>query len=464
MQQQVRRKILKTVSNWVFGRNGAGVCVKSPAQFFADDSVMSECLKLAEIGISTFPVHSIKVNCSCTCGRDGKFGGPLCDKIAKHPISSLINHYYEKGEILQKSWKELVTSDPVRVREYFRLKPYANYAIDLMSSDMFVLDFDNKVYEGPVTWLRGKTGPEIYEEIRAKFPEAFRTVTVRTGSGGYHVFFRQQADEKIQTCKVIEPIFEIKSFGGYVLGPGSRHKSGNRYEYVEGHEFGKVSVLAVPDELIVYLKKIRISGDGLRTLDTDTYQRYHYLGRYSVQEREKKVDMSVWGGAPTPDQISSAERWLQKYTEDPKVHYRNNRAWLLAIQLRDDRIPYLVAKQTMIRFVDIVNTRTLGQPDFHPYAVNRGIIQLINAYTSEPRDRAMEYTPEVPEPVPEEPEPEAATSGPCSDCRHLLPHDPDADGAPRGKCSNKQATAKNRVIRRLDQVRSEGCFAPRVGA
>jgi hypothetical protein len=53
--------------------------------------------------------------------------------------------------------------------------------------------------------------------------------------------------------------------------------------------------------------------------------------------------------------------------------------------------------------------------------------------------------------------------GPCKTCHHLETYPADKDGHPRGKCVNRKATGFGRVIRRIEQVRTEGCYEPQIG-
>jgi len=362
-----------------------------PEEFMTSEEeiIVAEAHDLIKQGIYIIPLHSIRKDGNCTCGRNGKNGKDLCDKPGKHPISSLLKHMYESGMIQEISWKQCPSIDQEMINYWFKLKSYANIGIPCTENDLVVLDFDNKPYEGGNQAMKDWTGITLYNFMLQKFPAAFDTPTVRTGSGGFHVYFRQPADRKIGTCKVIEPIFEIRSYGSYVVGPRSKHKSGNRYAYVDGKHFDTTPIKTIPPEILAFVQGFRqMDGRELPILDLETAQKFNYLGDYSIKSREAKVDMSLWDFPATPDHVIEANKWKNKYLENIKVHYRNDRAWSLACQLRDNKIPYPLGKTTMLTFVHQVNEISRAQPDYHPYSVNRGILQLINAYTSEPRDPA----------------------------------------------------------------------------
>ena len=56
------------------------------------------------------------------------------------------------------------------------------------------------------------------------------------------------------------------------------------------------------------------------------------------------------------------------------------------------------------------------------------------------------------------------SSGPCRTCHHAAEYPADKDGQERRKCTNQKATGKNRVIRGIDQVRTEGCYMAKSAA
>jgi len=78
--------------------------------------------------------------------------------------------------------------------------------------------------------------PLLLEAVE-DLPETF---TVRTGGGGYHFYYKSDLDKKIilwygdDEDKEPEHLGEIQSGGrAYVIGPGSPHPSGNRYEIIK---------------------------------------------------------------------------------------------------------------------------------------------------------------------------------------------------------------------------------------
>lgn len=60
------------------------------------------------------------------------------------------------------------------------------------------------------------------------FPE---TTTIKTGGGGYHLYYKYQPG--IENKTRILPLTDIRGEGGYVVASPSIHKSGNKYEIIK---------------------------------------------------------------------------------------------------------------------------------------------------------------------------------------------------------------------------------------
>ena len=106
-------------------------------------------------------------------------------------------------------------------------------------SGVFVLDVDD---EASLTSLEDKHG---------KLPT---TWTVKTGSGGKHIYFK--FDDRCKTLKNSVKFcgsLDIRTTGGYVLLPPSKHLSGNPYSWVTRPV--EVELASAPDWLIELLPK-----------------------------------------------------------------------------------------------------------------------------------------------------------------------------------------------------------------
>jgi hypothetical protein len=90
------------------------------------------------------------------------------------------------------------------------------------------------------------------------------TVTVETGGGGLHYYFKYpDGFEEISNFQNIKelPGVDLRADGGCVISPPSLHPSGNRYKFVEGKGFGEIELAEAPEWLLKLIKK-RQSGNG----------------------------------------------------------------------------------------------------------------------------------------------------------------------------------------------------------
>jgi hypothetical protein len=108
------------------------------------------------------------------------------------------------------NWSKDSSNDPEKIRQWWTAAPDANIGIDLGRSNLTVLDFD-----------RGNPPSNL------GLPETF---TVRTGKG-YHVYFAGTAPQSDMHFGGAH-IGEVKSAGGYAVGPKSTHESGATYSPV----------------------------------------------------------------------------------------------------------------------------------------------------------------------------------------------------------------------------------------
>jgi len=128
-------------------------------------------------------------------------------------------------------WQHRATSDPFKVQQWLNDSAHAdcNYAVAAEPSGLIIVDLDNK----PATTRKDGT------PVPAKRGEAeWRTIAdgrdvetfaVRTPSGGLHRYYK--GEPKKSGVNVLAYGVDIRSAGGYVVGPGSILE-GKRYEVV----------------------------------------------------------------------------------------------------------------------------------------------------------------------------------------------------------------------------------------
>lgn len=148
-----------------------------------------------------FPLHGILPGPACTCPR-----GEECPDIGKHPLVE---------------W---------RAHEEGGKGPSGGFGIQTgRFNGIFVVDLDEstkngKKKEGIAAFLTLANGREIPD-----------TLSVKTPTGGVHLYFRLPPDVYVpKSIGVLAPGVDILGEGGYVVGPSSPHRCGGTYEEVPG--------------------------------------------------------------------------------------------------------------------------------------------------------------------------------------------------------------------------------------
>jgi hypothetical protein len=88
---------------------------------------------------------------------------------------------------------------------------------------VFAIDADGPEGEHSLSTLQQQHGP---------LPP---TVAVRTGSGGYHLFYRAPPERTVRnSAGKLGPKLDVRSTGGYVVAPPSIHPNGRPYAFLPG--------------------------------------------------------------------------------------------------------------------------------------------------------------------------------------------------------------------------------------
>lgn len=152
-------------------------------------------------GFALIPVHGV-VDGKCTCGNSD------CTNVGKHPATlNGLTDATKDMNVLGSLWKK-------------RTGLNVGIATGAVSG-VFVIDIDGAIGETEL----------------AKHGTLPKTLTTVTGRGR-HLFFKHPGKE-IKTRKGIfgpDSKVDVRGDGGYVVGPGSNHLSGNIYEWVNPYE------------------------------------------------------------------------------------------------------------------------------------------------------------------------------------------------------------------------------------
>jgi hypothetical protein len=173
-------------------------------------------------GWAVFPCHSPSGHsggCSC-CRAD-------CSSPGKHPRVT--------------TGLKAATTDRAQIRQWWDRWPGANVGVRTGAvSGLVVLDIDPD--HGGVETL----GRVL--RIHGEFP-ACRTV--RTGSGGHHLYFMHPGGiVRNDAGRRLGPGLDVRGDGGYVIAPPSRHACGGGYTV----ECDGGSIPELPDSLVTALQ------------------------------------------------------------------------------------------------------------------------------------------------------------------------------------------------------------------
>jgi hypothetical protein len=131
-------------------------------------------------------------------------------------------------------WEERATTDPDRIRRAWASDKSEPYGIGIACgpSRLVVVDLDvpkptadGRDVEPPVEWadLDVRTGLDVFAELhqRSADLDTPATFTIRTGSGGYHLYFAAPADDAgpqlRNTAGALGWLIDTRAAGGYVV-------------------------------------------------------------------------------------------------------------------------------------------------------------------------------------------------------------------------------------------------------
>lgn len=184
----------------------------------------AQALLMASLGHAVFPLYGMKDG-MCSCGN------ATCADAGKHPRRS-------------NSFKE-ATTNPTIINTWFEHEPELNYGVrlgqEICNTGKMVVAVDVDRYK-----VGGAEALEELEKVHGRLPA---TVEVLTGAGGSHFYFL--ADCSLSFTDKLGKNIDMK-VNGYVVGPGSVHASGRRYEMEASSDLFEGHVIAdlpqwVPD-------------------------------------------------------------------------------------------------------------------------------------------------------------------------------------------------------------------------
>ncbi|WP_327226372.1 bifunctional DNA primase/polymerase [Streptomyces platensis] len=129
-----------------------------------------------------------------------------------------------------RKWEQRATTDPDRIRTAWTHGPF-NVGIATGPSGLVVIDLDMPKDKSNADTPCGVTTFKALCE-RTGHPVPI-TRTVRTASGGRHLYFTAPAEARLHnTAGALGPLIDTRARGGYVVGAGSITPTG-RYEVID---------------------------------------------------------------------------------------------------------------------------------------------------------------------------------------------------------------------------------------
>lgn len=182
--------------------------------------MIQAALSYAARGWPVFPCHGIS-GAACACRSVD------CSSPGKHPRVARGLH--------------TASTDPKQIQRWWERSPTANIGLRTgTDSGLVVLDVD-PIHGGSRTI---KTLIDRHGDL----PHAPR---VRTGSGGWHLFFAHPGEPIRNSASQLGPGLDIRGDGGYVIAPPSLHASGQRYRW----EIDTEAIPPMPDWLFTSITR-----------------------------------------------------------------------------------------------------------------------------------------------------------------------------------------------------------------
>ena len=271
--------------------------------------------------------------------RDGECGcgDPACSVAGKHPRASNWQH--------TPHWSD----DQVEVME--EMGQFAT-GYGVLMDGLLVIDVDER-----------NGGAESYAKLLKDVPEvAGAGLIVKTGSGGQskHLYFAMPEPVPLVQHLDDYPGIDFKSTG-FVVGPGSLHASGNRYEAVSGTPF---DVEAAPPTLVEKLRKperyrAHANGQPVDVSESDIESMLEAIPNDESTDYEKwiRVGMAIhlvtggdgfdlwlnWSAkSPKHDGKDMGKKWHSFGKSDNPVtfgtlaHYAEEAGWIAPVEFTSD--------------------------------------------------------------------------------------------------------------------------------
>jgi hypothetical protein len=216
--------------------------------------------------------------CSCRNGAD-------CKSPGKHPLT--------------KNGVKDATQDEATIRTWWRKWPQANIGICTgVESGITLLDVDPR-----------NGGTESLEHLITLYGALPETLVCGTGGGGWHYYFQHPGHFQFKGKVPGYAGLDIKSNGGYVVAPPSRHHSGGIYRWLS--DWRTTPIAPVPE----WLLELILAQPGQQP-----------AGR-RVKRAKRQTAMPAWMTAELGPGDLDILRRLQEGMEGGNYHFLAEGAW-----------------------------------------------------------------------------------------------------------------------------------------
>ncbi|MFD0311299.1 bifunctional DNA primase/polymerase [Streptomyces sp. NPDC127119] len=119
-------------------------------------------------------------------------------------------------------WEQRATTDPDRIRAAWSRAPF-NVGIATGPSGLVVIDLDKPKNQNNNGSADAPDGATTFEALCERTGQPVpRTRTIRTASGGFHLYFTAPAAVRLHnTAGTLAPLVDTRAWGGYVVAAGS---------------------------------------------------------------------------------------------------------------------------------------------------------------------------------------------------------------------------------------------------
>lgn len=143
------------------------------------------------------------------------------------------------------------TCDADTIRAWWKRWPNALIGIATGKSGFFALDFDPRHDDDTgEEWTLERLKGELEAQMGCALPAS---LSVRTPSGGVHVYYRQPENAPIRNSNALPDHVDVRGEGGYVVAPPGRNAAGGVYRWLRGAD--DAPIMEAPPQLLAILAR-----------------------------------------------------------------------------------------------------------------------------------------------------------------------------------------------------------------